>query len=152
MMKQYSLLFVFSLFIHINLFSQHITPQNDTIKGVSEFEAEFPNADEAFSNDSIPLIDSLAVFDMLNRGPILDMLDSLLFSSFFSGNGFVADTALLNKYGFQPNEIPTYSDSLYFERISKLNAATPIELTYNAQVKDFIGLYANKRRALTSRI
>lgn len=152
MMKSYSLMFIFSLFININIFSQHITPQNDTIKGVSEFEAEFPNADEAFKNDSIPLMDSLAVFDMLNRGPILDMLDSLLFSSFFSGNGFVADTALLNKYGFQPNEIPNYSDSVYFERISKLNAATPIELTYNAQVKDFIGLYANKKRELTSRI
>ncbi len=151
-MKIYYYLFIALFLFHPDAFTQQIIPQNDTISGVSEFEAEFSSADDAFENDSIPLSDSLATYDIMNQGPILDMLDSLLFSSFFAGNGYKADTASLNIYGFQPNEIPTYPDSVYFDRISRLNTQTPIELSYNMQVKEFIGLYAHKKRQLTSRI
>mgnify|MGYP002619608237 CR=1 FL=1 len=124
----------------------------DSIQGISEFEAEFRSADEAFTTDSIPLPDTLAASEMMKTGPILDMLDSLFQSVLFSGNIFTADTALLNIYGFRPDEVPVYHDSVYFERISKLNAGTPIELSYNWHVKNFINLYAVQRRELTSRI
>lgn len=132
--------------------AQSQIPKTDTIHGVSEFEAEFSSANEAFAPDSIPLPDTVAASEMLKTGPILDMLDSLFHSVLFAGNGFTADTAKLNIYGFRPDEVPTYSDSVYFERISRLNAATPIELTYNWHVKNFINLYAVQKRQLTSRI
>lgn len=151
-MKIYCYLLLALFLINHDAFTQVVVPQNDTISGVPDFEAEFPTADEAFENDSIPLLDSIAAFEMLNQGPILNMLDSLVFSSFFAGNGFKADTASLNIYGFQPNEIPTYTDSVYFDRINRLNLETPIELTYNLHVKNFIELYAQKKRELTSRI
>ncbi|HHN47972.1 MAG TPA: LysM peptidoglycan-binding domain-containing protein [Bacteroidales bacterium] len=132
--------------------AQEIVPVNDSIQGLSEFEAEFQSADEAFYADTIPLPDTLVSAGMLKTGPILDMLDSLFHSVFFAGNGFIADTAALNIYGFPADSIPTYPDSVYFDRIMRLNATTPIELTYNWHVKNFINLYAVQRRDLTSRI
>lgn len=143
-----------STFITFYLFNtaQEPLPVSDSIAGVSEFEAEFFSADEAFTSDSIPVSDSLAAVEMIETGPIFDMLDSLLHSSLFSNNDLWFDTANLNIYGFKPDEVPAYHDSIYFDRISRLNAATPIELTYNWHVKNFINLYAVQRRELTSRI
>lgn len=132
--------------------AQEIAPVNDSIKGVSEFEAEFSSADEAFDNESILLSDTIAAAEMMKTGPIIDMLDSLFHSLLFAGNGFTADTAALNIYGFEPGEVPSYADSIYFDRISRMNAGTPIELSYNWHVKNFINLYAVQRRDLTSRI
>ena len=45
---------------------------------------------------------------------------------------------------------PSFSDEVYRERISKIN--TPIPLAYNKYVKDFIDLYALRKRALTARV
>jgi membrane-bound lytic murein transglycosylase D len=148
--KKYLPLFFFLGFSTLS--AQEIVPLNDSIKGISEFEAEFQSADEAFKSDSIPLHDTIAATEMLQTGPILDMLDSLFYSVFFAGNEFIADTAVLNIYGFAPDSIPTYPDSVYFDRIMRLNATTPIELSYNWHVKNFINLYAGQRRDLTSRI
>ena len=135
--KHFSILLLFcSSFV----IAQEIVPLNDSIHGVSEFEAEFLNADEAFHTDSIPLPDTIAAAEMMKTGPILDMLDSLFHSLLFAGKGFTADTAALNIYGFKPGEVPTYSDSVYFDHISRLNAGTPIDLSYNWHVKNFINL------------
>lgn len=151
-MKWFQYIAVLLFLISSNAYAQDSIPANDTIQGVSEFEAEFSSADEAFSNDSIAAPDTLAAAEMLQTGPILDMLDSLFHSLLFTGNGFTADTAALNIYGFEPGEVPSYADSVYFDRISRLNAGTPIELTYNWHVKNFINLYAVQKRELTSRI
>jgi membrane-bound lytic murein transglycosylase D len=131
---------------------QEPIPGNDSIRGMSEFEAEFSSADEAFVLDSIPQTDSVASGEMMSTGPILDMLDSLFHSVLYSGNHFTADTSMLNIYGFKPGEVPTYHDSVYFDRIKRLDANTPIDLAYNWHVKNFIQLYAVQKRDLTSRI
>jgi len=151
-MNRYNYLLCFFLMGVLTIDAQAQTPKTDTKRGVSEFEAEFSSADEAFAPDSIPLPDSVAAAEMLKTGPIIDMLDSLFHSMLFAGNEFVTDTASLNIYGFRPDEVPVYSDSVYFERIIRLDAATPIELTYNWQVRNFINLYAVQRRQLTSRM
>lgn len=132
--------------------SQIVTTENDSIPPSGLSEGDYFTADDAYANDSIPLTDSISALELMNTGPILDMLDSLFHSVFFAGNGFTADTAALNIYGFAPNEVPDYPDSVYFERISRLNAATPVELSYNWHVKNFINLYAGRKRELTSRI
>ncbi|MCF8303237.1 MAG: LysM peptidoglycan-binding domain-containing protein [Bacteroidales bacterium] len=91
--------------------------------------------------------------DTLNPdNPVAAMMDSLLVSKYYKYSNFTADTAKLNIYNFPPDSVPKYSDSIYFERISKLNAQTPIELHYNRYVKSFINLYAVRKRELTSRI
>jgi len=151
-MHKRKLLFIIILLELSVASAQEIVPVNDSTKGVSEFEAEFLSADEAFSSDTLPFPDTIPNAEILKAGPILDMLDSLFHSLLFAGNGFTADTASLNIYGFKQNEVPTYSDSVYFDRISRLNALTPIELTYNWHVKNFISLYAVNRRELSSRI
>ena len=79
--------------------------------------------------------------------PISAMLDSLVtlnhvvrFNALTAGDNVVCNSITC----------PTFSNEVYSERISKLN--TPIPLTYNKYVKDYIELYALKRRGLTQRV
>lgn len=60
------------------------------------------------------------------------------------------DAGNLNTYGFNPNEIPVYSDSTYALRLSLLEMEIPME--YNQQVRNYIDLYANRRRNLISKV
>ncbi|MCB0806900.1 MAG: LysM peptidoglycan-binding domain-containing protein [Bacteroidales bacterium] len=83
---------------------------------------------------------------------ILDMLDSLVAVKFYSNSTFTADTVALNRYDFAPGYIPEYPDSVLQKRIEDLNLMTPIELTFNKWVKNYIHVYANKRREVSSRV
>jgi len=60
------------------------------------------------------------------------------------------DAGNLNTYGFNPNEIPVYSDSTYALRLSLLEMEIP--MAYNQQVRNYIDLYANRRRNLISKV
>jgi membrane-bound lytic murein transglycosylase D len=60
------------------------------------------------------------------------------------------DAGELNIYGFNPGEIPVYSDSTYAFRLSLLETEIPLE--YNQQVRAYIDLYANRRRGLVSKV
>jgi len=119
----------------------------------------------AISNDSItPDSTSIAVNQYLKPDTILDfdafvkdtrfleMLDSMVTLKFYSDSIFVTDSSVLNVYGFPADSVPVYSDSVYEARIAALDRQTPIGLTFNRNVKNFIKLYANKRRGLVSRI
>ncbi|HSW67830.1 MAG TPA: LysM peptidoglycan-binding domain-containing protein [Bacteroidales bacterium] len=86
------------------------------------------------------------------EGDMIDMLDSLLRSTLFPPNGDQVDPGYYNPFGFAPDYIPTFPDSVYYDRMHRLDIATPIELTFNRQVRQFIDLYAVRRRSLTSRI
>ncbi len=83
---------------------------------------------------------------------ILDVLDSLVNLKFFTNTSFTTDTEELNVYNFPPECIPQYPDSIVLARIKDLNRTSQIELAYNQGVKDFINVYAVKRRELTSRM
>jgi len=48
------------------------------------------------------------------------------------------------------NEVPVFSVDVYIERMSKINSPIPHE--YNNQVKQYIDLYAYKKRGLMSRV
>ena len=98
-------------------------------------------------NDSIKEDDS-----MLSGSALVRQLDSLATVKFFNKYKFETDTAALNIYGYQPNEIPSFSDSIYELRIEVLNVQTPIELIYNQHVKAFIKLYAKRGRKQTARM
>lgn len=89
---------------------------------------------------------------IIKDSPIVAMLDSLVNIRYFTGKPFITDTAEMNVHGFPPEQIPDYPDSVYEDRIRTLNFYTPIELVFNRPVKNFIHLYAAKKRDLTSRM
>jgi membrane-bound lytic murein transglycosylase D len=96
----------------------------------------------------------VSVPDDLESGDdyIMDMLDSLVAVTFFSNNTFVDDTSALNKYGFAPDYVPDYPDSVVIARLDDLNRETIVELTYNNAVKNYINAYAKNRRGVASRV
>lgn len=83
--------------------------------------------------------------------PFTAALDSLALLTCFK-NYNATTPAAKNKYGYAPNFVPTFADSVYTERIAKLNAKTPFGLVYNDDVKSFIDLYAVKIRYTTQRL
>ncbi len=89
---------------------------------------------------------------LIKDSKAIKMLDSLTTVKFYSKQYFELDSNLFSKRKFAPGIIPEYSDSVYEKRIEELNKQTPIELTYNKQVKAFINLYANKKRILTEKV
>lgn len=88
----------------------------------------------------------------ISDSPIVKTLDSALYLKFYQKQYFNLDTTGMMAGQFSPGEVPGYPDSIYEKRIEDLNIQTPIELTYNKEVKSFINLYANKKRDLTARM
>ncbi len=84
-----------------------------------------------------------------NYDPIAAVLDSLVNLNYIQRLNFASAGNQQNN-GFQPYEVPTYADDIYRRRIQKIQ--TPIQLTYNAQIKEYIDLYAVKKRELTERV
>ena len=84
--------------------------------------------------------------------PVLAMLDSMAAMKYYGDYDFVTNRDSLNIYGFALNEKPVYPDSVYAARIDSLNGETTIELVYNKVVKDYIYLYANRKKELTARM
>lgn len=82
-----------------------------------------------------------------NYDPISAMLDSLVTLNYIERLNFASATPGSN---FQPHEVPSYSDEVYTSRISKIQS--PIPLNFNQQVKEYIDLYALKKRGLTERV
>ena len=53
---------------------------------------------------------------------------------------------------YSDDMIPTFPDSVYRERITGMSIESPFEYVYNSDVKQFIDLYAYRKRGLTARI
>jgi membrane-bound lytic murein transglycosylase D len=79
--------------------------------------------------------------------PIVEMLDSLVSQVYADKLSGQSDDAGSR---YAPYEIPTYDDDIYGKRIE--NIRTPIPLTFNDEVKQYIDLYAVKKRGLTERV
>lgn len=77
---------------------------------------------------------------------VIEMLDSLVNIRYISRLN-------LRKYpqtrnNFQPSDIPSYSDEVIRQRLGRI--LSPVQMTYNDQVKKYIELYVHHRRDLTS--
>lgn len=103
------------------------------------------SGDQHMSGDSVRI-------DLIEDSPIVKALDSLAHIKFFREYYFTTDSAFLNTYQFPFESVPDYPDSVYRERINMLDKATPIELSFNEDVKRWIGIYAKDKRELTSRV
>lgn len=81
--------------------------------------------------------------------PIAATLDSLVNLSYVqrlnsnSAYGFTTNN-------FRPFEVPVYSGDVIQKRMEKIQ--TPIPLCYNSMVKDYIDMYAVRKRGLTERV
>lgn len=90
--------------------------------------------------------------DLVQDSPIVRALDSLANIKFFQDYYFTTDESLSNVYEFPGDFIPVYSDSVYQQRIESMRQNSPIEYIYNRHVKEYINLYAVKKRQLTQRL
>jgi membrane-bound lytic murein transglycosylase D len=116
----------------------------------SDEQAEYP--DSLIIQGKELINDADQADKILNESITIGMLDSLTAVPYFQDYFFNTDTALLNVYNFPMGHVPTYPDSVYRNRIAKLDQETPLDLTYNESVKSFIELYAVRKRQLTSKI
>ena len=84
-----------------------------------------------------------------NYDPIAANLDSLVTLNYIQRLNF-ATGGINNSNDFKPYDIPSYSDEAYRSRIAKIQS--PIILAYNPQVREYIDLYAIRKRQLTARV
>jgi len=89
---------------------------------------------------------------LIKDSPIVKALDSLAYIKIYSQQYFVLDSTKFHDPGIKPGTAPVVPDSIIKKRLEILNHETPIELTYNKEVKSFINLYANKKRLLTEKV
>ena len=74
----------------------------------------------------------------------LDSLSAPLFTQ------LLRDARYVNAYGFTANDLVTYDDSVYAQRIRAIESAVP--LFYDKNVRNYINLYAQRKKDLTERM
>ena len=84
--------------------------------------------------------------------PVVSMLDSLAGLKVFENSGFLKPRANEVTPLYNNEQIPYFPDSVYQDRIKRMNLQSPFEYVYNSDVRKFIDLYAYKRRGLMQRI
>ncbi len=95
----------------------------------------FTNAQEADDNSNV----------IRPKDPIVTMLDSLV-----TIKNVIRYTETNSLPNTSSENVPVYTDIETQEKMAKMS--TPIPMTFNKQVKDYINLYAYKRGQLTSRV
>ena len=81
--------------------------------------------------------------------PIVANLDSLVTLNYIQRLNFA--TGGMDASGdFKPLDIPSYNEEVYRMRMAKIES--PIVLTYNQQVREYIDLYSIRRRQLSARV
>ena len=108
------------------------------IDTVSEMEA-----------DSLFVVDTI---EDIEDSEVTKMFESLINIPYFGNEYLQIDTVEMNIYGYDYGEIPVFPDSVYRQRIEQMARQTTIPLVYNSHVKNFIELYAVRRRGLTGRM
>ena len=129
------LLLMFSPFAQLHAQAPTTTPESDTL------EVEDERINDLNSGKAV-----------VEESTVMEMLDLVSTLSTTKDIYLEIDKDVWNKYGFQEGEVPVYADSVYIKRIQTLAYETTVPLTFNAHVKSFIDLYANRRRQQTSRM
>ena len=153
--KSAILLHGFCLFLEFYIFMKYTSQYIHTQLILLSFLLFLSSFSYGQSVDSVR-VDSLKMViqkvDSIQNSPILKKFESLENIKYFTDKFLNADTTDSNIYDFAPDFIPEYSDSVYEARIEYLNSQTPIELTYNKNVKNYIKLYGERKRDLTQRL
>jgi len=100
----------------------------------------------------ISLIAVSQVKDTLKKSPVNN--DPFITTVEQSLNAFYADYASQNNYDsiinalkYEPGQIPRFSDSIYCQRLEKMNAMSPFHLDCTPQALATIKFFAEKRRS-----
>lgn len=81
--------------------------------------------------------------------PLIVQLDSMAYSLFTRDKFFVSDEQLLSSINMPYDAIPKYTEDQIKQKMKLIPAE--FQMTYNSQVKQFIDLFAYKRRGLMTR-
>jgi membrane-bound lytic murein transglycosylase D len=84
--------------------------------------------------------------------PVTAMLDSLANLRIFESKSFLNTNLNQSSRSYSGNDINYFPDSVYRERITDMSLQSPFEYVYNIEVRNFIDLYAYRKRGLTERI
>ena len=153
---------IFFILVLCKLYSQDTLINSESYTDGLLFEATFSEdsiiSSYVFEEDSLQI--GIRVDSILSRAD--DSIAESLYMCFLMDNlcselvkariEFTTDTTALNKYGYSPDSIPVWSDSVYEARIHELDMQTPIDLFFNKDIKQYINVYAVKRRELTSKV
>ncbi len=90
--------------------------------------------------------------DLMIDDPIASALDSLHNLNMFENGYAKIIYPKANKYNFPHDSIPKYDESVYEQRLKKLDALSPFDLQYNPVVKSYIDVYTTRRRELVARM
>jgi len=82
--------------------------------------------------------------DVKKSGDILNKLDTLMTLWYVKNATPAKNKKAQNIMGFKPEDVPTYTDSIYARRIRMIQS--PLPLAYNETVKAFIEMYAVRKR------
>ena len=137
---KYTHLLMLLLLPFANLFAQ-INPYTPTAP--DSLDVELSDEEIANLNSGKAVVEESAVMEMLDR------VSSI---TYFRDIYLDIDTTVMNIYGYAPGEVPTFPDSIYAQRIAALARETTIPLVFNNHVKSFINLYADRKRAQSSRM
>ncbi len=135
-MKRIQLFLIISFFPLTALFAQTPEPQSADTLELDDQRIQDLNSGKAVVEEST----------------VMEMLDLVSNLSTTREVYLEIDKDKWNKYGFREDDVPVYDDSVYMQRIQALASETTIPLTFNAHVKSFIELYANRRRQQSSRM
>lgn len=91
-------------------------------------------------------------FKLLKDDPIAAMLDSLLYLKLFAPARMAGEMKGINLSGMPIDSIPIFDAAVISDRIARLDAISPFKMVYNAEVKAYIDMYANRKRNLVSRM
>lgn len=154
------------VYVVILAFGSSITYAQDDVDTTNYPPADSTMDISLFAGDSLELgqldtVNGMFIFNSSNvrnplvslngDSPIVRALDSMTFVTMYQDQYFNFNQASVNGYNFGLDEVPEYPDSVYAARIAALNLESPIELTYNKEVKAYIDLYAVKKRKLTAK-
>ena len=116
------------------------------------YDPEFPDLDSLYYDADTLEINDMDVVGNKEQSAMMEMLDLISNISYFRDVYLDIDSSLWNPYGWKHEDVPTYPDSIYAQRIRALARETTIPLTFNNKVKAYIDLYACRRREQCSRM
>ncbi len=88
--------------------------------------------------------------DSLTYQRFLDVVENSLFEYYNETWGKEQAYQIIDSLGYDSDEKPQFSDSIYIERLNKLNAATIIEIEINDDLLKTVKYFAKNRRRFTA--
>ncbi len=92
------------------------------------------------------------VFSIQKDDPAIQAIDRILVSGYLNHFCYSTDSTLLNPFGYEKDQLPSFTAEIVSQRMKNLDADTPFDLVYNSTVQGFIDLYAVRRKDVTSKV